>query len=150
LTPARFYTLTYVSRSQLPPDGSDPRDDLVDIVKSARLNNALHRVTGVLLFSNQCFVQVLEGAMADVEWTFEKIARDRRHRDISIVSYGQAPKRSFADWAMGCVDLADFARRGLAIDGLLTDRNPVGADFATTALMLGLRELVDFRDARQP
>ena len=57
-------------------------------------------VTGALLFTNAGFEQVLEGPREVVERTFERIVADRRHADVTVLSFTPTPRRSFPDWPM--------------------------------------------------
>ena len=58
-------------------------------------------VSGILLFADGTFLQVLEGEEASVRSLYEKIARDPRHKGVKIVLEREAKRRSFPDWAMG-------------------------------------------------
>jgi hypothetical protein len=48
-------------------------------------------------------VQVLEGAEAKVTATFERILRDQRHRDVSLVTMQAASERRYPNFAMACL-----------------------------------------------
>jgi hypothetical protein len=63
-------------------------DQLIDILNSARKNNLKHNVTGVLLYSEGVFIQVLEGNEADVDVIFSKIQADARHKNIITLLTG--------------------------------------------------------------
>jgi hypothetical protein len=76
-------------------------DQLIDILNSARKNNLKHNVTGVLLYSEGVFIQVLEGNEADVDVIFSKIQADARHKNIITLIDGLIEQRDFADWSMG-------------------------------------------------
>jgi hypothetical protein len=76
-------------------------DQLIDILNSARKNNLKYNVTGVLLYSEGVFIQVLEGNEADVDAIFSKIQADTRHKNIMTLIDAPIEQRDFADWAMG-------------------------------------------------
>jgi hypothetical protein len=61
------------------------KDDLMDILTTARLNNALLGVTGMLLYTGKNFIQVLEGDEKVIEALTADIRKDSRHKDIHIV-----------------------------------------------------------------
>ena len=63
--------------------------------------NAAARLSGALAHDDLWFVQVLEGEEAVVNATFDRILRDRRHANVSIVSKSLVPTRLFGDWSMG-------------------------------------------------
>ena len=54
-----LYTLSYVSRSVIEQDDRASHIALLNILKSARRNNNLFDVTGVLLFNKFRFFQIL-------------------------------------------------------------------------------------------
>jgi hypothetical protein len=45
----------------------------------------------------------LEGPLAAVEATFERIQQDYRHGDVSLLALEPITHRSFSNWAMGFV-----------------------------------------------
>jgi len=76
-------------------------DDLLALLGAARHRNKPLKVSGLLLYSNQSFLQVLEGdndAVADV---YASISRDPRHTNIRLLMDEEIPSRLFADWTMG-------------------------------------------------
>ena len=97
-----LYRIVYCSRNLIDEHGADASQDveLQRILDAARHNNAPQGVTGALLFNHECFAQVLEGPRKAVERIFEKIQRDRRHGQVTVVDNGWAEKRDFPDWAM--------------------------------------------------
>lgn len=84
-------------------DVSDPL--LEDILAVSRRNNAACEVTGVLLYSEGCFMQVLEGEGAAVSKTFARIRADKRHWNTMIMLDRDAP-RAFGAWSMGLATAA--------------------------------------------
>ena len=76
-------------------------DQLLDILASARKINAERDVTGVLLYSEGVFIQVLEGRDEDVDYVFAKIERDIRHKNMITLIDEPISRKNFADWSMG-------------------------------------------------
>ena len=76
------------------------------ILKKSTQNNPASGVTGVLCFSGDIFLQVLEGGRLPVSKLYNRIAQDPRHRDVVLLSYDEIEERSFAGWAMGQVNMA--------------------------------------------
>ncbi len=97
-----LYRIVYCSRNLIQSEGTagDHDRELSGILQSARTNNASQGVTGALLFNEECFAQVLEGPRRSVEQIFEKIQRDRRHGQVTVIDNGSADRRDFPDWAM--------------------------------------------------
>lgn len=75
--------------------------ELQALLAQARSYNAQHQLTGILLYSDGRFVQLLEGPEAAVRALYPRIQRDRRHSQVVTVSEGPGPHRRFADWSMG-------------------------------------------------
>ena len=74
---------------------------LDDILAASARNNAAAGVTGMLLYSQGTFLQILEGERAGVEETFARIALDARHHGVFELSHEPVTQRSFATWSMG-------------------------------------------------
>lgn len=87
------------------------REALLEILRHSRVNNARDDITGLLLYKERSFMQLLEGSEAAVCATFGRIARDTRHRDPAVLLEGETPERDFADWSMGFHDLDDDVAR---------------------------------------
>jgi len=109
-TPGSLYRLIYRSReviAQVAPDAvteAGLQRELRAIVSTARRHNKDDNLTGALLFAGGAFAQVLEGRREVVESTFERVAADRRHTDVTVLSFTPTPQRSFPDWPMGFCD----------------------------------------------
>jgi hypothetical protein len=82
------------------------QDALGAILKKSRLHNPASGVTGVLCFSEGLFLQVLEGGRLPVSQLYNRIANDKRHRDVMLLSYEEIGERKFAGWSMGQVNLS--------------------------------------------
>ena len=82
-----------------------PSDELLTILEEARINNAKLNVTGMLLFDDGNFLQVLEGEEDVVTSLYNKICKDPRHTSIMLFVKKKIDKRYFDDWAMGFVDV---------------------------------------------
>lgn len=76
-------------------------DDLFLLVETSRRKNALRAVTGMLLFREGQFLQLLEGPEREVKSVFEMVRCDPRHRDIKILLSEPVADRHFPDWTMG-------------------------------------------------
>ena len=76
---------------------------LEDILKKARLHNAKNGMTGILCFSNNYFIQCIEGSRESVNETYNKIVTDTRHSNIVIIEYCEIYSREFSSWDMAYV-----------------------------------------------
>ena len=79
-----IYRLIYRSRATEPVDLMQ----ISTIVEDSAENNRTLGVTGLLLASNTHFYQVLEGSQQAVNQVFDRIIRDPRHSEVTLVSYG--------------------------------------------------------------
>lgn len=93
--------LLYASRAKAPLTAS-----VVDsILEQSRQNNPGTGVTGILCFSNDLFIQVLEGGRDQVCELYNTIVRDDRHIHVRILSYEEICERRFGGWTMGQVNI---------------------------------------------
>ena len=82
------------------------RQDEVDaVLASARINNPLDGITGVLIFNGSNFMQIIEGGDAAVDGLVERLKSDRRHSNMSIRDERMIEKRNFPDWSMAYLQL---------------------------------------------
>jgi hypothetical protein len=97
----RLLRLTYASRA------SEwlTRDDLRTIAAVAQRNNREAGLTGLLLYVEGDFLQVIEGPPDAVESLFEAIERDERNQHVTRLSTERILRRAFADWSMGCFEV---------------------------------------------
>jgi hypothetical protein len=94
--------LIYFSRHRLDQWYDDKGRDIAEILAISVANNQRDGVTGALIVDNHWFVQALEGAESAVSATFERILRDQRHRDVSLVTMEAIPERRYPGLAMAC------------------------------------------------
>lgn len=105
--------LAYVSTSLLADDPNNRRQ-VADILLASRRNNAESDVTGALLATDRNFAQVLEGEREAVETAYERIARDKRHKDIVLTLYESIEARRFPSWAMAYIGPSQAAEQAVA------------------------------------
>jgi hypothetical protein len=87
------------------------QEELLEILRVSRENNARDEITGLLLYKERRFLQILEGPEARVCATYGRISNDTRHHEPTILLEGETKQRDFADWSMGFHDLdAETAR----------------------------------------
>jgi blue light- and temperature-responsive anti-repressor len=107
-----LYRLVYTSKNQMPGSEAGMAEAVAQILKTARRNNVRADVTGALMFNGGAFAQVLEGPRRGVEQIFERIQRDMRHGDVTILQCGPVESRGFTNWSMAFVGQS---ARGLAM-----------------------------------
>lgn len=80
--------------------------ELAELLAVARRFNATNGITGMLLYAEGSFFQVLEGEPSAVESLFAHIGRDRRHQRVTMIIREPIASRSFSDWSMGFADIS--------------------------------------------
>jgi hypothetical protein len=91
-----FYII-YLSAAVKPADEAE----LLSILTVSRHNNKPLGITGVLLYGDNKFIQLLEGEKETVQQTFEKISYDPRHKAVTMITCGEIAERIFPEWSMG-------------------------------------------------
>jgi EAL domain-containing protein (putative c-di-GMP-specific phosphodiesterase class I) len=89
--------LIYSSAATQPFDDTE----MAQLLRKARANNARLGVTGMLLYENGSFFQILEGNSAAITLLYQNIARDARHTKVVTIIQEPIAKRSFDEWTMG-------------------------------------------------
>jgi hypothetical protein len=87
---------------------SRPRDvpwpsTVLDIARVCERDNPAAGITGALLFSNELYLQYLEGTRAALDALWERLARDSRHQ-IAWNTTGVVAARRLGSLAMGYLD----------------------------------------------
>ena len=98
-----IYRVVYVSSEA----GLFDKAALLDLLNKARENNHKLGVTGMLLYKDGDFIQLLEGERATVQALYRTIAGDPRHTGATLILEEETPERIFSDWSMGFRDLSD-------------------------------------------
>jgi hypothetical protein len=76
-------------------------EELVSLLELSRVNNQESGLSGMLLYSSQSFLQMLEGDPAALEETYERITADDRHVNLRLLLNADVSTRLFPDWTMG-------------------------------------------------
>ncbi len=82
--------------------------DLIDILNDCRIKNKARGITGMLLYHDENFLQVLEGEEEIVTDLYYKISQDPRHENLLIYVKKPIDQRQFGEWEMGFVDVEDL------------------------------------------
>ncbi len=75
-------------------------DELLSLLNSARTCNQRQGITGMLLYMDDCFFQVLEGEEQLVDALYEKICLDERNHHVVKLIREPIAERSFTEWTM--------------------------------------------------
>ncbi|GER58254.1 hypothetical protein ULMA_03620 [Patiriisocius marinus] len=81
--------------------------DLLDLLHESRGYNSIDNISGVLMYRDGYFLQIIEGEDSLVDDLVKRIANDTRHDDIKIINDALVEQRLFPGWSMGCADFED-------------------------------------------
>jgi hypothetical protein len=73
---------------------------LMRLLESARAFNQQNGISGILLYDNQQFGQIIEGERASVMKAWKRIQEDKRHHRIELLEIREITERSFPDWLL--------------------------------------------------
>ncbi len=95
------YTASYI--------GSDLPADLAAIREASTRNNPAAGITGALVYDRGRFIQAVEGPAEGIERLLERVTRDTRAADMTVLFDATTPTRSLQEWSMRVfrVDTAD-------------------------------------------
>ncbi|MCU1438459.1 MAG: hypothetical protein JWP66_1546 [Naasia sp.] len=100
-----MFSLVYASEATAPFSA----EALRALLAVSRRNNADSAVTGMLLYKDGQFVQVLEGDEDVVRDLFDLITGDARHREVRILLESAIEDRHFPEWTMGYRQVSEDA-----------------------------------------
>ena len=108
--------------------------ELVTLLEVSRRNNEAAGLSGMLLYSSQSFLQLLEGDPVALAATYARIGVDGRHTHLRLLTDAEVAAPLFPDWTMGFehVDDEDLADE---LDGFTaaTEYPLVNPDLITNA-----------------
>lgn len=74
---------------------------LTELLEQSRARNLKQNITGMLLYDNATYLQVLEGEADDVHEIFAAIRKDARNTGVVKLLEEAIDSRDFAGWSMG-------------------------------------------------
>ncbi|MEM7550470.1 MAG: BLUF domain-containing protein [Bacteroidota bacterium] len=89
--------IVYTSRKS----DSCTNQEIEKILESCRKNNSKDHITGILLHSDDKFIQYLEGDPDTIKSLYDTIKGDERHYDVFLIFFEPIEKRLFPTWHMG-------------------------------------------------
>lgn len=91
-----FYLIYVSSASHLMSE-----DELLSLLQEARERNQELNVTGMLLYQDGTFMQILEGDKQTVLDLYDAIKMDDRHKGVITMLTADIQEGNFQDWSMG-------------------------------------------------
>lgn len=114
--------------------------DLEAILSPARAFNEARAVTGLLLYAQQSFLQVLEGDEDAVTAVYEQIVGSSRHTNLRRTVSASDSERRFPAWSMGFATAAPRAVVEQLLSPLVAE-NLISHDQAVGVLLSRFAEL---------
>ena len=93
-----MYQILYKSECRI-PEGHLPAE-IKSILAAADVNNQRDGITGIFLLIGSRFLQLMEGEEADVKKCFERIKKDTRHAELTVLMQRPVSERLFPKWTM--------------------------------------------------
>jgi hypothetical protein len=121
------------------------------LLEHARGSNDNAGVTGLLLFKDHRFLQLLEGPEPAVREKMRLIVEDARHHEVRVLLEEHIPARQFPEWTMGYA--ADDTLRHADMPGYRTtfdDIDFIPDDQQHSSTLPALRELIRWFRAQRP
>ena len=108
---------------------------LMRLLEAARAYNLKNGVTGILLYDNQQFGQIIEGERTNVMKVWKRIQDDKRHHRVELLEIREISERSFPDWLLRFYGGETLTRDYPVLAGMVG-----GMDKHSLALMNKMRE----------
>ncbi len=99
------HLIVYISQAEI--QAPDLGREIEDICEVAQRENPRHEITGVLFHENGYFVQAIEGPEAELHQLMDNIKNDPRHTGLQVLIDKEVVRRTFPDWGMRGLSLAD-------------------------------------------
>jgi serine/threonine protein kinase len=76
-------------------------EELLNILKKSQYKNIRLDISGLLVFRNGKFLQLLEGEKKEVDQLFAMIQLDPRHKNVKVIMESDSHYRCMPSWVMG-------------------------------------------------
>ena len=114
---------------------------LTELLARARTKNERLAVSGMLLYHEGSFLQVLEGDASVLESLFSNISADKRHHRVVALLKREVDERHFGDWRMGFASMKNLPANLPGYSDYLRLRgDPVEGANAAARLMAAFRD----------
>lgn len=126
---------------------------LFRLLRKNRGRNERLGITGLLLYRDGAFMEVIEGEEDAVRRLFGALEEETHHRDMTALYEGAVDARSFRDWSMSFHHLGDLRRASIpgfspfADPSSLADQLPAEAGFSVQAARSFMRTNPQYPDS---
>jgi hypothetical protein len=116
-------------------------NQLMDILHNSRLHNAALNISGVLLYSEGTFIQVLEGRDGVIDALYSRIQADHRHKNVIKLIDEPINEKSFAQWLMGFA--VTDAEKAEKLVGYLRSLNELDLSSSNNAAVNAIKAFIE-------
>lgn len=95
--------LVYVSKR----NANCTEEEITDILEACKKNNPGLGITGILMYNENKFIQLVEGDSRTIMNLYDKIKDDSRHSNCIMVSLSPIKEKTFPSWHMGSKNVSD-------------------------------------------
>jgi len=81
---------------------------LFNLLVQCRKRNTELGITGHLLYTEEIFVQCIEGPTASIDILWKSLQRDERHHSVELLARGPETERRFVEWSMAFSSYGHF------------------------------------------
>ncbi len=78
------------------------------ILQTSIENNHRDGITGLLVYNDSYFMQLLDGPAPAVNHLYTKLVNDERHYDLRLNHYAILQEPRFSDWSMQLLEIPEF------------------------------------------
>lgn len=116
-------------------------NQLLDILHSSRIHNAAVNISGVLLYSEGTFIQLLEGRDKIIDALYKRIQADERHTNVITLVNQTTDEKSFEQWLMGFA--VTDANKTEKLVGYLKSLNELDLDNKDSEAVLAIKAFIE-------
>ena len=104
-----LYSICFISNSvQLLQE-----DELESFLAHSIVHNVVRNISGILLYNEGTFFEVMEGEYVDISVLISKIKRDSRHNNVTIMIEQEISNRLFDSFQTGIVSPGNKVKKRL-------------------------------------
>ncbi len=92
-----MYFIIYTSIAK----GFPGEKDFRHLLNQCHKNNLEKGISGLLLYYNGQYLQLIEGEKDKIQTLYQVIRKDPRHENVVVLEEGEQAGKNFPDWAMG-------------------------------------------------
>ena len=100
-----FKSLIYVSKAEENVD----YEEILNILMHSWKYNHNSYISGMLLYDDRHFIQIIQGPILTIDKLFARIENDSRHTDIKLIGEELLHERDCSGWRIGFYDGQEVA-----------------------------------------